>query len=115
MSNAEACGAREAVGRPPGLPLRPLRNQPRFGVAPERDLSFTTLIPQDAAQGLSSPTSVRSPHRHRPDQCRAHGSAADPARLESIMGAARGLAKANNLKMRLIKFTNRIDIEDIVP
>ena len=41
--------------------------------------------------------------------------AADAARLESIMGAARGLAKANNLKMRLIKFTNRIDIEDIVP
>ena len=41
--------------------------------------------------------------------------AADAARLESMMPAARGLAKANNLKMRLIKLTNRIDIEDIVP
>jgi hypothetical protein len=41
--------------------------------------------------------------------------AADPARLESIMGAARALAKANNLKMRLVKFTNRLDIEDIEP
>ena len=41
--------------------------------------------------------------------------AVDPARLESIMAAARGLAKANNLKMRLIKFTNRLDIEDIAP
>jgi hypothetical protein len=41
--------------------------------------------------------------------------AVDSARLESIMEAARGLAKANNLKMRLIKFTNRLDLEDIVP
>jgi hypothetical protein len=41
--------------------------------------------------------------------------AADAARLESMMPAARGLAKANNLKKRLIKLTNRIDIEDIVP
>ena len=41
--------------------------------------------------------------------------AADVARLESMMPAARGLAKANNLKMRLIKFTNRLDIEDIAP
>jgi hypothetical protein len=41
--------------------------------------------------------------------------AADPARLESMMPAARGLAKVNNLKMRLIKFTNRLDIEDIAP
>jgi hypothetical protein len=41
--------------------------------------------------------------------------AADAARLESMMSAAHGLAKANNLKMRLIKLTNRIDIEDIVP
>jgi hypothetical protein len=32
-----------------------------------------------------------------------------------MMPAAHGLAKANNLKMRLIKLTNRIDIEDIVP
>jgi hypothetical protein len=41
--------------------------------------------------------------------------AADAARLESMMPAARGLAKANNLKMRLIKLSNRSDIEDIVP
>ena len=39
--------------------------------------------------------------------------AADQARLESMMPAARGLAKANNIKMRLIKLTNRIDIENI--
>jgi hypothetical protein len=41
--------------------------------------------------------------------------AADAARLESMMPAARGLAKVNNLKMRLIKLTNRLDIEDIAP
>jgi hypothetical protein len=41
--------------------------------------------------------------------------AVDSARLESIMEAARGLAKANNVKMRLSKFTNRLDIEDIAP
>jgi hypothetical protein len=41
--------------------------------------------------------------------------AADPARLESIMPAARDLAKTRNVKMRLIKLTNRVDIEDIVP
>jgi hypothetical protein len=41
--------------------------------------------------------------------------AADPARLESIMSAARGLAKANNVKMRVSKFANRLDIEEIAP
>jgi hypothetical protein len=41
--------------------------------------------------------------------------AADQARMESMMPAARGLAKVNNIKMRLIKLTNRVDIEDIVP
>jgi hypothetical protein len=41
--------------------------------------------------------------------------AADVARLESMMPAARGLAKANNLKMRLIKFTNRLEVEEILP
>jgi hypothetical protein len=41
--------------------------------------------------------------------------AADSARLESMMPAARGLAKANNLKMRLIRLSNRVDIEDIAP
>ena len=41
--------------------------------------------------------------------------AADAARLESMMPAARGLAKANHLKMQLIKLTSRLDIEDIQP
>jgi hypothetical protein len=41
--------------------------------------------------------------------------AADLARLESMMPAARDLAKTHNIKMRLIKLTNRVDIEDIVP
>jgi hypothetical protein len=41
--------------------------------------------------------------------------AADLARLESVMPAARDLAKARNIKMRLIKLTNRVDIEEIVP
>jgi len=31
------------------------------------------------------------------------------------MEAARDIAKAKNLKMRLIKFTNRLEIEDIAP
>jgi hypothetical protein len=41
--------------------------------------------------------------------------AADPARLKSMMPAARDLAKTRNIKMRLIKLTNRLDIEDIAP
>jgi len=41
--------------------------------------------------------------------------AADAARLESILRAASGLAKANNVKMRVIKFTSRLDIEEIAP
>jgi hypothetical protein len=41
--------------------------------------------------------------------------AADPARLENMMLAARDLAKTRNIKMRLIKLTNRLDIEDIAP
>lgn len=41
--------------------------------------------------------------------------AADAARLESMMPAARGLAKANNITMRLIKFTGRLDVEEIRP
>ncbi len=41
--------------------------------------------------------------------------AVDSARLETIMDAARDLAKAKNVKMRLSKFTNRVDIEDIAP
>ena len=41
--------------------------------------------------------------------------AADLARLESMVPAARELAKTKHVKMRLIKFTNRVDIEDIAP
>jgi hypothetical protein len=41
--------------------------------------------------------------------------AADAARLEGMMPAARGLAKAKNIKMRLIKFTGRLDVEEIRP
>jgi hypothetical protein len=41
--------------------------------------------------------------------------AADFARLASILPAARDLATTRNIKMRLIKFTNRVDIQDIVP
>jgi hypothetical protein len=41
--------------------------------------------------------------------------AADAARLESMMPAARGIAKANNIKMRLVKFAGRLDVEDIRP
>jgi hypothetical protein len=41
--------------------------------------------------------------------------AADLTRLESMMPAARDLATTHNTKMRLIKFTNRVDIEDILP
>jgi hypothetical protein len=41
--------------------------------------------------------------------------AADTARLESMMPAARGLAKANNIEMRLVKFTGRLDVEEIRP
>ena len=41
--------------------------------------------------------------------------AADLARLESMMPEARYLAKASNIKMRLIKLTNRVDVQDIAP
>ena len=41
--------------------------------------------------------------------------AADTARLESMLPAARDLATTRKIKMRLIKLTNRVDIEDIVP
>jgi hypothetical protein len=40
--------------------------------------------------------------------------AADQARLESMMPTARGLAKTNNIKMRLVKF-KRVDMQDIAP
>jgi hypothetical protein len=41
--------------------------------------------------------------------------AADAARLESMMPAARGLARASNINMRLVKFTGRLDVEEIRP
>jgi hypothetical protein len=41
--------------------------------------------------------------------------AADLGRLESMLPAARELAKADRIKLRLIKFTNRLAIQDIVP
>jgi hypothetical protein len=41
--------------------------------------------------------------------------AVDQARMESIMTAAHDLAKTNDIKLRLIKFTNRVDIEDVLP
>jgi hypothetical protein len=41
--------------------------------------------------------------------------AADETRLESMMPAARELATKSNIKMRLIKLTNRVDVEDIAP
>jgi hypothetical protein len=41
--------------------------------------------------------------------------AADFARLASILPAARDLATTRNIKMRLIKFNDRVDVEDIVP
>ena len=41
--------------------------------------------------------------------------AADSARLESMMVAARELAKASNKTMRLVKFTKRVDVDEIRP
>jgi hypothetical protein len=41
--------------------------------------------------------------------------AADFERLASILPAARDLATTRNIKMRLIKFTNRVDVQDIMP
>ena len=41
--------------------------------------------------------------------------AADPVRLESMMPAARDLAKTRHINMRLIEFTKRLDIEEIAP
>jgi len=41
--------------------------------------------------------------------------AADAARLEGMVTVARGLAAANNIKMRLVKFAGRLDVEEINP
>jgi hypothetical protein len=40
---------------------------------------------------------------------------ADFERLASMLSAARDLATTRNIKMRLIKLTNRVDVQDIVP
>jgi hypothetical protein len=40
---------------------------------------------------------------------------AEASRLESAMAAARDLATTRKIKLHLIKFTNRVDLEDIVP
>src|SRR5260370_11392089 len=65
----------QGAGRPPGLGLLPLLNQPGFRVLLDPDLPLMTSAPPGAARDPSSRTSGRSPHRHRPDRCRAHGSA----------------------------------------
>ncbi len=41
--------------------------------------------------------------------------AADAARLESMVGVAREMARAMNVEMKVIRFTNRIDVEQIRP
>jgi hypothetical protein len=41
--------------------------------------------------------------------------AADTSRLESAMAAAQDMATTRKIKLHLIKFTNRVDIEDIAP
>lgn len=66
-SNAEPFGAREVFGRPLGLPLRPLANQPGLRAEREWDLLFTMRAPQGAARGPISPTSVQRQRRHSPD------------------------------------------------
>jgi hypothetical protein len=77
-SKGELVFSRAPLGRPLGLPLRPLGNQPGF--EPSREVLLTTPTPQDVAQDLFGPTSVRPPRRHRPDRCRPRGSAARSAR-----------------------------------
>src|SRR6516225_6263625 len=75
-SNVEALGAREDVGRPLGLPLRPLGKQPGFALRFDRDFLLTTRAFQAVVRRPSAPTSVRSRHRHRPDRYRVHGKSA---------------------------------------
>ena len=41
--------------------------------------------------------------------------AADAARLKTILEAAHALATANNITMRLVKFSNRLEMEDVKP
>lgn len=41
--------------------------------------------------------------------------AADEARLKSILPIARGIAKENGMKLKLVKYSVREDVEDIVP
>ena len=41
--------------------------------------------------------------------------AADAARLESMIGVAREMASAMNVEMKVVRFTNRIDVQQIRP
>ena len=41
--------------------------------------------------------------------------AADAARLESMVGIAREMATAMNVQMKVIRFTNRTDLQEIRP
>lgn len=41
--------------------------------------------------------------------------AADAVRLESMIGVAREMASALNVEMKVIRFTNRIDVQQIRP
>jgi hypothetical protein len=41
--------------------------------------------------------------------------AANPVRRDTMIPAARDIAKTRNMKLRLIKLTNRVDIEVITP
>lgn len=41
--------------------------------------------------------------------------AADRERMESMLPAAQDMAKARNIRMRLIKFTTRVDLQEILP
>jgi hypothetical protein len=41
--------------------------------------------------------------------------AADLARLESMVPAARELARTKHMKLQLIKLTNRVEIQEIAP
>ncbi|SHK69812.1 hypothetical protein [Bradyrhizobium lablabi] len=41
--------------------------------------------------------------------------AADAARLESIIPVAREIAKANNVTLQIVKFSNRLIVEEIKP
>src|SRR5258705_10183110 len=96
ISKTEGCGVGEAVGRPPGLPQRPLPNQPRFGVFLDPELPLMTLAPLDAARDPSSRTSVRLLPRHRPDRSPPHESAVPSGRLPGASLRTPGIGQARD-------------------